>query len=249
MGSKILVVEDERITAEDIKSGLEGAGYHVPALVSTGKDAVEKAGELKPDLVLMDIKLKGKMDGIEAAGKIKLLYDIPVIYLTAYSDEYTVQRAKITEPSGYIIKDTTGLVKKPFEEGELHTAIEITLYRHKMERDHDMILSAMLKNINDAVIATNAEGIIKLMNSVAENLTGWRTEESIGKDLREIFTPWNNMEKSFNNSNLKEALSEEYTFLKSKEGKKISVECSFTAIKDDNNEINGFILVFNQNST
>ena len=249
MGSKILVVEDERITAEDIKSGLEGAGYHVPALVSTGKDAVEKAGELKPDLVLMDIKLKGKMDGIEAAGKIKLLYDIPVIYLTAYSDEYTVQRAKITEPSGYIIKDTTGLVKKPFEEGELHTAIEITLYRHKMERDHDMILSTMLKNINDAVIATNAEGIIKLMNSVAENLTGWRTEESIGKDLREIFTPWNDMEKSFNNSNLKKALSPEYTFLKSKEGKKISVEYSFTAIKNDKNDINGFILVFNQKST
>jgi two-component system, response regulator PdtaR len=247
MGSTILVVEDERITAEDIKSGLESAGYHVPAIVSTGKDAVEKAGELKPDLVLMDIKLKGKMDGIEAAGKIKLLYDIPVIYLTAYSDEYTVQRAKITEPSGYIIKDTTGLVKKPFEEGELHTAIEITLYRHKMERDHDMILSAMLKNINDGVIATNAEGIIKLMNSVAENLTGWRTEESIGKDLREIFTPWNDIEKSFNNSNLKKALSGEYTF-KSKEGKKISVECSFTAIKDDNNENNGFILIFNQNS-
>jgi len=94
MGSKILVVEDERITAEDIKSGLECAGYNVPALVSSGEDAIEKAGKLKPDLVLMDIKLKGKMDGIEAAEQIKYLYNIPVIYLTAYSDEYTVQRAK-----------------------------------------------------------------------------------------------------------------------------------------------------------
>ena len=93
MGSKILVVEDERITAEDIKSGLENAGYKVPALVSTGEDAIDKAGKLRPDLVLMDIKLKGKMDGIEAAGQIKLRYNIPVIYLTAYSDEYTVKRA------------------------------------------------------------------------------------------------------------------------------------------------------------
>ncbi len=76
----------------------------------------------------MDIKLKGEMDGITAAGQIRLRYDIPVIYFTAYSDEYTVHRAKETEPSGYIIKDQTGLIRKPFEESELHTAIEITLY-------------------------------------------------------------------------------------------------------------------------
>ena len=181
MGSKILVVEDERITAEDIKSGLECAGYNVPALVSSGEDAIEKAGKLKPDLVLMDIKLKGKMDGIEAAEQIKYLYNIPVIYLTAYSDEYTVQRAKITEPSGYIIKEETGLLRKPFEESELHTAIEITLHRHKMEKDHDILLSEMVKNINDAVIATNADGKIKLMNSLAESLTGWELNDAMDK--------------------------------------------------------------------
>jgi two-component system, response regulator PdtaR len=245
MGSKILVVEDERITAEDIKSGLESAGYQVPALVSSGKDAIQKAGELKPDLVLMDIKLKGKMDGITAAGQIKQLYDIPVIYLTAYSDEYTVQRAKITEPSGYIIKESTGLVKKPFEESELHTAIEITLYRHKMEKDHDALLCAMLKNINDAVIATNVEGRIKLMNSVAEKLTGWGVDAAIGKDLNIIFPPLNSIKKSFNDINLKKPISSNNEILKSLEGEEIFVKYNFKDIKDDNGNINGYILVFN----
>ena len=196
MGSKILVVEDERITAEDIKSGLENAGYRVPAMVSTGEDAIDKAGKLRPDLVLMDIKLKGKMDGIEAAGQIKLRYNIPVIYLTAYSDEYTVKRAEITKPSGYIIKNETGLIRKPFEESELHNVIEITLHRHKMEKDHDMLLSAMLKNINDAVISTNADGKIILMNSLAESLTGWDLNDAVGKELREVFTPLDNQYKS-----------------------------------------------------
>jgi two-component system, response regulator PdtaR len=245
MGSKILVVEDERITAEDIKSGLESAGYQVPALVSSGKDAVEKAGELKPDLVLMDIKLKGKMDGIEAAGKIKLLYDIPVIYLTAYSDEYTVERAKITEPSGYILKEETGMVKKPFEESELHTAIETTLYRHKMEKDHDILLAAMLQNFNQAVIATNVEGNIKLMNSNAENLTGWKLDDVTGKDIKEVFTPLNNIKKSLSDLSLEHTLLTDDTILKSKQGQNIPVKCSLKLIKDDNNDINGFLLVFN----
>jgi two-component system, response regulator PdtaR len=245
MESKILVVEDERITAEDIKSGLESAGYRVPALVSSGEDAIEKAGKLKPDLVLMDIKLKGKMDGIEAAGQIKYLYNIPVIYLTAYSDEYTVQRAKITEPSGYILKEETGLIRKPFEESELHTAIEITLHRHKMEKDHDIFLSAMLENINDAVIATNAEGKIKLMNSLAESLSGSKLNDVIGKELKEVFTPLNKVNKSLYDFYKESKHLSGTVVLKSKDGVELSVKCSLKIIEDNNGDINGFILVFN----
>ena len=246
MGSKILVVEDERITAEDIKSGLECAGYNVPALVSSGEDAIEKAGKLKPDLVLMDIKLKGKMDGIEAAEQIKYLYNIPVIYLTAYSDEYTVQRAKITEPSGYIIKEETGLLRKPFEESELHTAIEITLHRHKMEKDHDILLSEMVKNINDAVIATNADGRIKLMNSLAESLTGWELNDAMDKELKEVFTPLKSLKKTLNDLYIKHESLIDNVLLTSKHGEEVSVKCSLKIIKD-NEDINGFILVFNNN--
>ncbi len=245
MESKILVVEDERITAEDIKSGLESAGYRVPALVSSGEDAIEKAGKLKPDLVLMDIKLKGKMDGIEAAGQIKYLYNIPVIYLTAYSDEYTVQRAKITEPSGYILKEETGLIRKPFEESELHTAIEITLHRYKMEKDHDIFLSAMLENINDAVIATNAEGKIKLMNSLAESLSGSKLNDVIGKELKEVFTPLNKVNKSLYDFYKESKHLSGIGAFKSKDGVELSVKYNLKIIEDNNGDINGFILVFN----
>jgi PAS domain S-box-containing protein len=245
MGSKILVVEDERITAEDIKCGLESAGYLVPAMVSSGKEAIEKAGKLRPDLVLMDIKLKGKMDGIEAASQIKLRYNIPVIYLTAYSDEYTVKRAEITEPSGYIIKDETGLVKKPFSESELHTAIEITLHRHNIEKNHDMLLSAMLKYINDAVISTNAMGNIIQMNSLAESLTGWELNEAAGKELREVFTPLTNPKKSLNDYYEKNQHLTNNVILKSKQGDDIPVKSSLKIIKGDNDIVNGFVLVFN----
>lgn len=123
--TKILVVEDERIVAKDIQNTLRNLGYEVPAVASTGNEAVKKAGEIKPDIVIMDIVLKGDVDGIEAASAIRSLYKIPIIYLTAYEDEETLDRAKITDPLGYILK--------PYEERDLHTALEIALYKHNME--------------------------------------------------------------------------------------------------------------------
>lgn len=123
--AKILVVEDERIVAKDIVKSLQRLGYVVLASVSSGEEAIKKVSEIQPDLVLMDIMLKGGMDGIEAADKIKASFDIPVIYLTAYADESTIQRAKLTDPFGYILK--------PFEERDLHATIEIALRRHLSE--------------------------------------------------------------------------------------------------------------------
>ncbi|MGZ7068427.1 MAG: response regulator, partial [Methanobacterium sp.] len=122
---KILVVEDEKIVAIDIKRRLENMNYNVPEIISSGEEAIERAFELSPDLVLMDIVLRGDIDGIKAAQVIKDKYNIPIIYLTAYSDEKTLKRAKITGPFGYIIK--------PFEDRELHSAIEVALYKHEME--------------------------------------------------------------------------------------------------------------------
>ncbi len=120
--AKIMIVEDEVLFAKDLKDLLERLGYTVPALVSTGEEAIEKAGEMKPDLVLMDIVLKGGMDGIEAADLIRTRFKIPVVYLTAYADDETVQRAKITEPYGYVVK--------PLEERDLHVTLEIALYMY-----------------------------------------------------------------------------------------------------------------------
>jgi PAS domain S-box-containing protein len=244
--AKILVVEDERITAEDIKSGLEFAGYTVPAIVSSGEDAIEKAGELKPDLVLMDIKLKGEMDGIEAAGQIRVRYDIPVIYLTAYSDESTVQRAKVTEPSGYILKERTGLIKKPFEESELHTAIEITLYRHKIEKDHDRLFSAMLGSINQGIIATDSDGRIKLVNENAESLIGWKESEVVGKDLKDFLEDFDDLTSFKEKVSSNDGAEFKNIEVVSKDGSKVSLKGKMAVIKDENGEEDGFIVTFSR---
>lgn len=123
----ILIVEDESIVAMDIERRLKTLGYSVLGHVMSGEDAVVRSEKDSPDLVLMDIHLKGKMDGIEAADKIRMLYDIPVIYITAYSDEATLERAKVTEPFGYILK--------PFQEREIHSAIEMAMYKHRAEQE------------------------------------------------------------------------------------------------------------------
>ena len=122
---KILVVEDERVVARDIEKRLKKLGYVVTLTVASGEEAIKKTAETRPDLVLMDIQLKGEMDGIEAAERIRTDFDIPVIYLTAFADEETLQRAKATEPFGYILK--------PFDERDLHTAIEIAFRRRLAE--------------------------------------------------------------------------------------------------------------------
>lgn len=122
----ILVVEDESIVAKDIQVCLKKLGYEVVGVCSTGEAAVETAEKTKPDLVMMDIMLKGDMSGIQAAAAIRKTQDIPVIFLTAYTDRDTVDKAKETEPYGYIIK--------PFKEIDIQTAIEIALYKHSREK-------------------------------------------------------------------------------------------------------------------
>lgn len=243
-GAKILVVEDERITAEDIKDGLISLGYKVPAVVHSGEDAVEKAGEFRPDLVLMDIMLEGEMDGIEAADEIKKHYDIPVIYLTAYSDENTLERAKKTEPSGYVLKEPTGFIHKPFEESELHSVIEITLYRHKMEKSHDQWICALLESINEALIATDSDGKIKFMNNMAEDITGWMQEDAIERDLEDVFRIQSGTPKKIKLDSV--ISSEEFTILTKKEVS-VTVKANLNCIKDKEGNINGIALAFRDN--
>ncbi|MEG4028879.1 MULTISPECIES: ATP-binding protein [unclassified Microcoleus] len=122
---QILVVEDEVIVAQDIAGRLKKLGYGVTATVSSGEEAIQKAIENPPDLVLMDIVLKGDMDGVTAAEKIKTNKNVPTVFLTAYADDKTLQRAKLTDPLGYIIK--------PFQQNDLRVAIEIALHRHEIE--------------------------------------------------------------------------------------------------------------------
>jgi len=123
---RILVVEDEHIVAMGIKKMLKSLGYQVTGIASSGEDAISKAESTFPDLVLMDIMLKGNIDGIEAAREIIKRFDLPVVYLSAYSDSKILERAKQTGPFGYIVK--------PFEEKDLHSSIEVALHRHAVEK-------------------------------------------------------------------------------------------------------------------
>lgn len=134
--TRILVVEDDQLVAIDICTRLEALGfYDVAGRATTGEDAINLVGELKPDLVLMDIVLKGVMDGIEAAGIIHSRYNVPVVYLTSYTDEELLKRAKITVPFGYILK--------PFNARELHTTIEMAIYRHRSDAEREKLITEL----------------------------------------------------------------------------------------------------------
>lgn len=175
---KILVVEDERIVAKDIQNTLKNLDYDVPAIASTGEDAIEKAKELRPDIVLMDIVLKGEMDGIEAAKIIRNEFRIPIIYLTAYEDEDTLERAKITEPLGYILK--------PFEERDLHTTLEMALYKHMMETkllDSESKYRSLVELSPDGITILSENKIV-FANPAAVKILGYEKESDLlNKDI------------------------------------------------------------------
>jgi PAS domain S-box-containing protein len=180
--ARIMVVEDESIVALQIQEGLVGAGYDVPAVVSTGKDALKQAGETEPDLILMDITLKGEMDGIQTASLLRDMYDIPVIYLTAYSDDETVERAKITEPYGYILK--------PLSEKSLILAIEMTLQKARREKQLKHVsdwYSSILSGMGQGLIVVNVKGEIRFINQFTEKLTLWKQHEVAGKRIIQLF--------------------------------------------------------------
>lgn len=177
-GARILVVEDEAIVALDIQSRLRNLGYSVARAVSSGEAAIEAARELQPDLILMDIMLEGEVDGIIAAGRIRERQQIPIIYLTAYADEQTLQRAKATDPFGYIIK--------PFEDRELAINIEMALYKHRLDRklrDNERWLHTTLHSIGDGVVATDAEGRITFLNAEALKMLGTEDSRAVGREL------------------------------------------------------------------
>jgi two-component system cell cycle sensor histidine kinase/response regulator CckA len=177
----ILIVEDERIVAKDLQQTLCDMGYDAFAIASSADEAIARVSQRCPDIALMDIRIKGARDGIQTAEILRKRFDIPVIYLTAHADEATIERAKVTQPHGYLLK--------PVKAAELRSSIEVALFKHQMERrlrEREVWFSATLRSIADAVVTVDIGGKITFMNPAAEALIGLQSASVTGKRAREV---------------------------------------------------------------
>jgi PAS domain S-box-containing protein len=243
---KIFIVEDEWLVSLELQQRIKDLGYEIAGASDNGESAIEMILETKPDLILIDINIKGNIDGIETARRVLVKYNVPIIYLTAYSDKTTLERAKITTPYGYIIK--------PVEERDLLISIEISLNKFEMEKklkDSENKLSITLQSIGDGVIATDEKGFITLMNKTAEKMCGWNFNEAKGINLNQVF----NIKSAINNNTLENPVNEvlktgnviemsNHTVLISRDGIVRHISDSAAPICDDSGEIQGVVLVF-----
>ena len=230
--ARVMIVEDENIIAMDIKQRLEMLGYEVTATVATGEEAIELAEKTRPDVILMDIVLKGEVDGIEAADEIRRRFKIPIIYITAYSDKKTLERAKVTEPFGYIIK--------PFEDKELHSVIEITLYKDKIEkklRESEERYRAIIKSLNDVLFTLDADEKYTMVSGQIQDY-GLAEEEMLGKTPREVFGSAGEIHHEQNQKVLK-GESRAYHWEWEKDGKRLYFMVSLSPLRDSRGEIIG----------
>lgn len=178
---RVLIVEDEGIIARDIQKLLIKLGYQVAGPAGTASEALEAAESNPVDVVLMDIKIRGAIDGIETANEMRRRYRVPVVFLTAHADSTTLGRATQTQPYGYVVK--------PFTESSIKVAIEVALSRRRLEREAQSRqdwLYAALENIRDAVIATGGSDTVEYLNQTAEELTGWSAMHAKGRTLSEV---------------------------------------------------------------
>ncbi len=241
----VLLVEDEDRVCAFVQKGLASLGYGITSVTSRGEEAVRAAESDSPDLVLMDIRLAGEMDGVSAAGEIRNRCDIPVIYMTGHSDEETLARAKRTHPVGY--------VTKPFSTDALKSAIEVGLARHRVERqlrENGQWLGAMLNSIADAVVATDLAGKVMFMNPAAQRLSGWSMEDARGEAIEEVLHlvsrdegqrlagPIDEVLETGENSSISG-----HTLI-SRSGERREIEDSIAPMRDEDGSIIGAILVF-----
>ena len=181
MNAPRILVVDEMIIARELESRLEHLGYEVAGIAPTGAEAIELAEATRPDLVLMDIALRGGMDGIDAATEIRSRRPVPIIYVTAHTDDRTLRRARVTEPFGFIVK--------PFSGRELRSNIEMALYKHGVDerlRRVEARFAAAMERVAEGVVAADRHGIVTYINAEAQALTGWRGGEAVGEELGEV---------------------------------------------------------------
>ncbi|MEH1966985.1 GGDEF domain-containing response regulator [Nostoc sp.] len=243
---KILVVEDEKILASNIRKSLQKLGYSVSEITKSGEEAIKKVAETHPHLVLIDIGLAGEIDGVHVADIIENHFHVPVIYLTDGSEYKTLDKNQPSQPFNYIIK--------PFIESDLHFAIEMALYKHQSKKilyEEKQRLAAIINSMGCAVIVTYTNGCIQMMNPIAEIITGWKQNEAFGKNLVEVV---NLVDKDIGETieNLATNVIEvgeilsfpENCTLITKDGKEIAIGDNVAPIRDQNGNITGAVLVF-----
>jgi len=238
---RILVVEDESIVAKDIQKSLEKLGYEVPATASSAQSAYEKLQSFSPDLVFLDIRLKGDEDGIHIAEHIKEHYNIPVIFLTSYVDQETLDRAKVTEPYGYIVK--------PFNDSDLKTTVEMALFKFSRDREvreNQKRLANALGRVEEAIIITDTDGRVSYLNEKAENMFGYTTMMVLGSDVNQLFSVEEDNGQAFSRERLislmknnKEWSDESCTISAKKEGKKLKCSITISPIHDEKDHLIG----------
>lgn len=248
--TKILVVEDEAIVAKDIQNTLIKLGYDVPATASSSVTAFQKVEELKPDLVFLDIKLKGDIDGIEIAEQIKKAYKIPVIFLTSFVDKTTLDRAKVTEPYGYIVK--------PFNETDLQTTVEMALYKFSRDteiRDNHQRFANALTTLNEAIIITDTDCKITFLNPKAETITGFNNEVASGIELFKIMKIENESSQPVNQEEMVRMMNipqisnlRNSTVTISRDNSVLSTDIISSPIRDENDLLIGNALLIRNRS-
>lgn len=238
--TQILIVEDQAIIAHDMRKKLETLGYNVSGIVASGEEAIQQTAALRPDLVLMDVQLEGAMDGTEAARYIHTYFDIPIIFITAHADAETLQRIKVTEPSGYILK--------PFNLHELSPVIELALYKQQSEKkikEREQWLTTILHSISDAVITTDIHDHITLMNPFAEILTGWTQAEAVGHKLTDVLNIKNNTVPTELKSGLHISKNiDDHLLCRTRDGQVLTILRSAAPIRNDQGVTTGTVFVF-----
>jgi PAS domain S-box-containing protein len=235
---RVLVVEDEPIIGMDIRNILQSLDYEVPEVILSGEEAIEKAEELRPDLIIMDIVLSGKMDGIEAVKRIKEKLNIPIIYLTAHTEEVTFERASETRPYGYLVK--------PVGKNDLYTAIETAIHRHEMGMklvESEDKYRNILDNIEEGYFEVDLAGNYTFFNDSLCRIYGYSGDELLGMSYkkimddstsREVYEAYNRVYRT------KEPLKAYVREIIRKDGSRVFVEASVSLIMDSSGEPLGF---------
>ena len=245
---RILIVEDQRLIAADLENTLKKLGYVVVGNVASGEDAISESDQVRPELVLMDVRLRGEMDGIHAAEVIRDRFNLPVVYLTAYADEETILRAKKTTPFGYLVK--------PFNERELRATIEIAFYTHQMERtladerakrQGAEEFKILVDGVRDyAIFMLDVNGRVTTWNSGAERLKGYKGDEIIGKDFSIFYTEEEQQAghpKQLLETALRDGRCEEENWRVRKDGTRFWASVIITAIRNESGTLIGFAKV------